>query len=113
MHEIDPIIQGFGFVLKSLFFDKQTAESVDPFAFNLVRKTPGRTCMLTEPRSDAVIVQICELGLDAPAVLAVAGDPEMGALCLKLKVLIEEMKAEIKAEKALLRAQESGMTITM
>ena len=31
----------------------------------------------------------------------------------KLKVLIEEMKAEIKAEKALLKAQESGMTITM
>lgn len=31
----------------------------------------------------------------------------------KLKVLIEEMKAEIKAEKALLKAQESGMTISM
>lgn len=31
----------------------------------------------------------------------------------KLKVLIEDMKAEIKAEKALLKAQESGMTITM
>ena len=31
----------------------------------------------------------------------------------KLKVLIEEMKAEIKAEKALLKAQESGMVITM
>ena len=31
----------------------------------------------------------------------------------KLKVLIEEMKEEIKAEKALLKAQESGMTITM
>ena len=31
----------------------------------------------------------------------------------KLKVLIEEMKAEIKAEKALLKAQESGMMITM
>ena len=31
----------------------------------------------------------------------------------KLKVLIEEMKAEIKAEKALLKAQEGGMTISM
>ena len=31
----------------------------------------------------------------------------------KLKDLIDEMKAEIKAEKALLKAQESGMTITM
>lgn len=31
----------------------------------------------------------------------------------KLKVLIDEMKAEIKAEKALLKAQESGMTISM
>ena len=31
----------------------------------------------------------------------------------KLKVLIEEMKAEIKAEKALLKAQESGMAISM
>ena len=31
----------------------------------------------------------------------------------KLKVLIEEMKAEIKAEKALIKAQESGMMITM
>ena len=31
----------------------------------------------------------------------------------KLKVLIEDMKAEIKAEKALLKAQESGMMITM
>lgn len=31
----------------------------------------------------------------------------------KLKVLIDEMKAEIKAEKALIKAQESGMTITM
>ena len=31
----------------------------------------------------------------------------------KLKVLIEEMKAEIKAEKAMLKAQESGITISM
>ena len=31
----------------------------------------------------------------------------------KLKDLIDEMKAEIKAEKALLKAQECGMTITM
>lgn len=31
----------------------------------------------------------------------------------KLKVLIEEMKAEIKAEKAVLKAQESGITISM
>ena len=29
------------------------------------------------------------------------------------KMLIEEMKAEIKAEKALLKAQESGMAISM
>lgn len=31
----------------------------------------------------------------------------------KLKVLIEEMKAEIKVEKAMLKAQESGMIISM
>ena len=31
----------------------------------------------------------------------------------KLKVLIEEMKAEIKAEKAMLKAQEAGLTVSM
>ena len=82
VHEVDPIIQGCGFVLKGLFLDKQTAESIDALALNLMGKTPGRTCMLSKPRSDAVVIQIRELGLYAPAVLAIAGDPEMGALCL-------------------------------
>ena len=82
VHEVDTFIQGFCFVLKGLFLDKQTAESVDALALNLMGKTPGRTCMLSKPRSNTVIVQIGELGLDASAILTVAGDPEMGALCL-------------------------------
>ena len=82
MHEVDSIIQGFCFVLKGLFFDKQTAECVDTLALDLMGKTPGRTRMFTESRSDAIIVKIRELGLDAPTVLTIAGDPEVGTFCL-------------------------------
>lgn len=60
-----------------------------------MRKSPGRPRILTESGAKAVIIEVCELGLDAPAVLAITGDPEVGTLCLMpmIVVAIDNMAA--------------------